>query len=101
MALGNDVWIDTSAIRPGEEWREAIKKAIREADVFQLFWSRHSASSKEVRKEWEYALETRCADGNCHGFIRPVYWEDEMPECPPELGHLNFKYVQYLKNNLG
>ncbi|WP_222104811.1 hypothetical protein, partial [Candidatus Accumulibacter aalborgensis] len=45
------------------------------------------------REEWQYALQYRCPDSKCEGFIRPVYWQKPMPDPPPELSHVNFKYV--------
>jgi hypothetical protein len=94
LALGNDVFVDTYSIRSGENWRAALAKAIDTADVFQLFWSKHSAASPNVRDEWDYALKYKCPKTRCADFIRPVYWVDPMPISPPqELSHLNFKYI--------
>ena len=45
------------------------------ADVFQLFWSTNSIESDFVRQEWEFALNL-----GRPSFIRPVYWEEPMPE---------------------
>lgn len=94
LALGNHVFVDTYSIRVGEDWQAALAKAIDNADVFQLFWSRNSAASVNVRDEWDYALNYKCADDNCEGFIRPVYWELPLPDVPTELSHLNFTYAQ-------
>jgi len=67
-------WIE---LRAGEVWCERLEELIREADVFQLFWSTHSMRSRFVRQEWEYAL----ALGRPY-FVRPVYWEEPMPSDP-------------------
>ncbi|MEM9950208.1 MAG: toll/interleukin-1 receptor domain-containing protein [Chloroflexota bacterium] len=96
LALGNDVFIDRYSIKPGENWRYALANAIDNADIFQLFWSHHSARSSHVRDEWLYALHYRCREDACENFIRPIYWVDPMPEDlipPQELQHLNFRYV--------
>ena len=93
MAAGHDVFMDTESIHTGEDWKVALAKAIDEADMFQLFWSQHSADSDNVRHEWDYALQYKCADDACVGFIRPVYWQKPMPNPPGELGHLNFRFV--------
>ncbi|HUT95025.1 MAG TPA: TIR domain-containing protein [Thermoguttaceae bacterium] len=69
-------WID---LRAGEAWCERLEELIREADVFQLFWSTKAMRSPFVRQEWEYAL----ALGRPY-FIRPVYWEEPMPSDPDE-----------------
>lgn len=93
MAAGDEVFFDTENIRAGEDWRAALARAIDQADVFQLFWSEHSAASPNVRDEWDYALKHRCADDGCTGFIRPVYWRRPMPSPPQALRHLNFRYI--------
>jgi hypothetical protein len=93
-AVGNIAFMDTYNIRAGEDWRSALALAIDKADIFQLFWSDNSAGSPNVRDEWEYALEHKCPENRCVGFIRPVCWNDPIKPLPPqELGHLNFKYV--------
>jgi hypothetical protein len=94
LAIGNDVFVDTYSIRSGANWRAVLAQAIDLADIFQLFWSKSSAASENVRDEWDYALKYRCPETRCIDFIRPVYWEQPIPVKPPaELGHLNFKYL--------
>lgn len=95
QALGNDVFMDTHSIRPGEDWRAALANAIDQADIFQLFWSPHAAESEHVRMEWDYALKHRCDEADCAGFIRPVYWQHPLPAPPPELSQINFRYVPF------
>jgi len=95
IALGNEAFIDVDDLRAGENWKAGLATAIDDADVFQLFWSRNSASSEYCRYEWTYALEFRCPDSKYESFIRPVYWEKPMPAPPPELSHINFKFVPF------
>ena len=95
IGLGNEAFIDVDDLRAAENWKAGLAKAIDDADVFQLFWSRNSANSKYCRYEWNYALEFRCPDSKCEGFIRPVYWKKPMPDPPPEVSHVNFKYVPF------
>jgi hypothetical protein len=92
--LGNTIFMDVHTIRAGEDWNDALKRFIAEADVFQLFWSEHSAASENVRFEWEYALKQRCPDTLCRQFIRPTYWQKPMPPVPTELNHLHFAHVE-------
>ena len=79
----------------GDMWRSAIASAIREADVFLLFWSVSARESSEVRKEWEYALKleqgAKRRRKNGARFISPVPL-DKPSDCPPpeELGDLHF-----------
>ncbi|MDQ7027464.1 MAG: toll/interleukin-1 receptor domain-containing protein [Anaerolineae bacterium] len=87
--------MDSYSIRSGEHWQAALATAIDESDIFQLFWSENSSTSTNVRHEWDYALKYKCADNHCVGFIRPVYWQQPLPPPPPELGHLNFRFVPF------
>lgn len=101
LCLGNDIFLDRYNIKPGENWRAALARAIDEADIFQLFWSENSAASRNCRDEWEYALEVRCQGTDCSEFIRPVYWVSPMTDDmkpPAELKHLNFKYAPLDEN---
>jgi hypothetical protein len=94
LALGNELFIDTYSLPPGGDWRQEIARAIGVSDIFQLFWSEHSARSQHVREEWSHALSCKQPQSQGEGFIRPVYWIRPMPAPPPaELEHLNFRYV--------
>lgn len=88
-ALGHRYLRDVYSLRSGEEWSEALKRLIEEAQVFQLFWSRNSMRSEFVRMEWEYALSL-----GKPSFVRPVYWEEPLPmeaDLPPqELAKIHF-----------
>jgi hypothetical protein len=91
--LGDRYLQDVIALRSGEIWSQRLREMIRDADVFQLFWSRHSMYSEFVRKEWEYALSL----GRPH-FVRPKFWEtplpsDEQKGLPPE----NLKRIHFQK----
>ena len=88
-ALGDGILIDYKNLRSGEEWDEGLLKLIDKADVFQLFWSKNSAQSKPVEREYKYALKKRRKY-----FIRPVYWQEPMPEPPKKLGKLHFHYLE-------
>ena len=59
MRLNQDsmVFLDTDSIRAGENWRAALDKAIEEADYLVLMWCAHAAGSKEVRREYQMALD--------------------------------------------
>ena len=88
-ALGLTVLIDSDNLRSGQIWSNALERMIDTADVFQLFWSKHAATSRYVHQEWEYAL--RCNKGE--GFIRPVYWKEPLVPPQPELTILHFAYL--------
>ncbi len=71
-----------------------MPKLIEEADVFQLFWSSNSMRSPYCREEWEHAL----ALGRPL-FVRPVYWEDPMPQDPtmglPPVALRELHFIKY------
>ena len=91
-------WMDNRSMSAGDMWRNAIASAIRNADVFLLFWSVSARDSSEVRKEWEYALKLEQSDKRRSKrvksgtrFISPVPL-DSPSDCPPpkELSDLHF-----------
>ena len=77
------------ALRRDQGFGDDLKRAIDESDVFQLFWSEHSAQSPALRAEWEYALTLKRGEG----FVRPVYWDIRLPAPPPQLTALHFTYL--------
>jgi hypothetical protein len=92
-ALGDEWLQDVLAIRSGEIWRARLMELIDEADIFQLFWSSNSMRSSYCREEWEHAL----ALGRPL-FVRPLYWEDPMPEDPAQgLPPAALSNVQFIK----
>ncbi|GAA2108821.1 hypothetical protein GCM10009841_29630 [Microlunatus panaciterrae] len=90
-AFGDTYLRDELSLRSGDRWDERLLTLIDEADVFQLFWSRNSMRSPQVRREWEHALSL----SRPH-FVRPTFWEDplpssEQPRLPPDaLRQLHF-----------
>lgn len=85
-ALGLTVTMDIDVLRAGQRFDEKLMAFIESADVFQLFWSKNSARSEFVRREWTHALD--CGKGE--EFIRPVYWDAPMVAPPKELSALHF-----------
>ncbi len=85
--------MDTESLRSGEDWQAGLARAIDRADILQLFWSQNAARSRNVRDEWEYALESRGDDARGAHFIRPVYWQKPIAEVPDELPHLHFHFM--------
>jgi hypothetical protein len=89
-ATGFDVLIDIDDLRAGQEWNAELMRMIDRADIFQLFWSENSKTSKYCKQEWKHALKR-----NAEGFIRPVYWHRPMPNPPRELSKYHFEYVKW------
>jgi hypothetical protein len=79
QALGNRYLIDRKTLRAGEIWDDRLRGMIREADVFQLFWSWNSLRSRFVEQEWRYALSL-----GREKFVRPTFWDDPMPALPEQ-----------------
>lgn len=96
QGLGNKFFLDRTSILSGLDWEEEIRKAIDEADVFQLFWSTNAARSLNVHEEWKYAKQT-----TRRRFIHPTYWEDPMAPVPHELSDIHFAYMDISKLNIG
>ena len=84
-AIGYEYLRDVVQLRSGQRWDERLMAMISDADIFQLFWSRNSAQSGEVEKEWRYAIGLQRQT-----FVRPAYWEIPMPEPPESLRRLHF-----------
>lgn len=89
-ATGYDVFIDTESLRSGQYWKEELKKRIKRAKIFQMFWSKNYSKSKNCEMEWKHALKQKKGAG----YIRPVFWKKPISPLPPkELNKYNFKYI--------
>jgi hypothetical protein len=92
-AVGDRYSLDVIDLRSGEAWEPAIEALIRDADVFQLFWSWNAIDSPYVQREWEYAMQL-----GRQSFVRPVYWDEPLPRrgsLPPQaLLDLHFEPVR-------
>ncbi|HEX8071097.1 MAG TPA: TIR domain-containing protein [Pyrinomonadaceae bacterium] len=99
QVLGDKYLRDVTELRAGQDWQRWMRDAIREADVFQLFWSHNAMRSTYVRAEWEYALALARPN-----FVRPIYWETPLPESPAENlppAELRRLHFQHLRPALG
>jgi hypothetical protein len=83
--LGDEYLRDVINLRSGENWDSRLLQFIDTADVFQLFWSRNSAKSNFVEREWRHALALKR-----EAFLRPTFWETPMPEPPDSLRAIHF-----------
>jgi peroxiredoxin len=97
--FGSRFLLDRTHLEPGEDRVEGLQRLIRDADVFQLFWSTNSMRSPEIADEIRYALGL-----SRPGFILPTYWEEPVPRSPeeglppPEIDRLQF-YRIYPSSN--
>jgi hypothetical protein len=82
---------DVLDLEPGEVWSSRLEQAIREADVFLLFWSSRAKESTWVRKEVDFALACQAGDDRSPPEIRPVIIEGPPVIAPwADLAHLHF-----------
>lgn len=88
-AFGDKFMRDQAILRSGDKWDPKLLELIQIADVFQLFWSKASKASKYVEMEWREALKRDEAY-----LIRPAYWENPMPDPPPELEKIHFNDIK-------
>ncbi|MEO0605441.1 MAG: toll/interleukin-1 receptor domain-containing protein, partial [Myxococcota bacterium] len=86
-ALGADALIDVPRLRAAADWRPAVREAIDEADVFQLFWSERAAASEACGFEWRRAQKVAAVRD---GYVRVVQDAEGGPEAPEELASLRF-----------
>ena len=56
VATGDRYLRDVVTLRAGEVWDQRLLEIMKQADVFQLFWSWNALSSPLVREEWRQAL---------------------------------------------
>jgi hypothetical protein len=56
--MGVPIWLDTH-IQPGEEWREAIDKAIAEAFAVVVIMTPEARLSEYITYEWAFAMGLR------------------------------------------
>ena len=102
VAIGDRYLRDINDIRAGEIWSQRLEELIKEADVFQLFWSSNSMRSSHVRQEWEFALSLGRSQ-----FVRPTYWEEPIPKDdaaglpPTQLQTLHFQRLPDLSTSYG
>lgn len=60
-ALDHRVFMDERSIRAGRRWQPELEKELYAADVLVVFWTRHAADSKWVRREY-VDFDTRFPD---------------------------------------
>jgi hypothetical protein len=87
-SMGISMFVDSASLLSGDDWEKKLHEAIRNSDVFQLFWSPNSSASKEVEKEWRAALGL--VGEKTERFIRPLYWLQPLPTVPRELNAFHF-----------
>ncbi len=90
-ALAISVYLAKYSLDGGVNWNPALHHLIQDSDLFQLYWSTASRESSNVEDEWRYALSI--VSQKSEYFIRPVYWEEPLPLLPPELSHIQARWL--------
>jgi hypothetical protein len=95
-----EIFMDIKDIKSGEFWKDRLKEAIRDSDIFYLFWSQHAKKSLWVNREIKCALQ--CVKNKGESFISPIPLES--PEDSPPLDelknlHFNDPILPYIKNS--
>jgi len=89
-ALGDEAVYDVASLRSRADWRAAVRAAIDEADVFQIFWSDETAESEACAFEWRRAKKV---DAVRAGFVWVVRATSPVPALPDELHKHRIAYV--------
>ncbi len=85
-AAGLQVFLDSASLRAGKRWQEQLATAIKDHELFLLFWSTSASRSKWVKWEWQTALREKGLDA-----IQPHPLEPVTRAPPPrELDALHF-----------
>ena len=76
-AEGVDAWLDQEKLLPGQDWRMEIPKAVREADVVVICFSKKSITKEGyVQKEIKFALDFAEEKPDGAIFLIPARLED-------------------------
>lgn len=89
-SYGIRVLMDILELEPGERWEQKLYELVRTADDFLLFWSKSSAVSTWVEKEWRLAVTYRDLSALDRPNIRIVILHKDPPVPPAELNELHF-----------
>lgn len=95
-SFGDTYLRDVRSLRAGQEWNEELRRFIKRAHVFQLFWSEPAARSRYVESEWKFALQERSGRPDPY-FVRPIYWTDKPAAIPEELSQIHFARVPLIR----
>lgn len=81
LAVSADPWLDTECLLPGQRWREAIEKAIREADYFVALISSSSVNKRGyVQREVRKALDVLSELSDSKIFVIPARLDESTPD---------------------
>src|SRR5207247_2126867 len=89
--LGEIPWLDVKSLLPGEDWKNAVNKGIRNSDYFVLLLSTQAVSKKGyVQKEVREALAILDEQPDGRVYLIPV----RLDNCVP--GHERLRDLHWL-----
>ena len=90
-ARGQDCWISCRDVKPGENFQEAIVRALRGAKVMLLVFTSNANNSDEIKKELVLA-------GRHHVTVVPVRVEDVVPNDAFSYEFATRQWIDLFKN---
>ena len=87
---GADVWIDVEDIRSGENWADAIQRALDTCMVMVLVISPDSVASDQVKHEWQYYQDLK------KPIIPVIYRPAKVQFQLSRVQYIDFSRQQYL-----
>lgn len=92
LDAGFDPWIDSEDLLPGVKWKDAIIKAVREADLFLLCISSRSSNRQGfIQREIKIAFDQLEEKTSDHIYFIPVRLEEcDLPERVEEFQCVNW-----------
>jgi hypothetical protein len=89
-SYGADVWIDVEDIRSGENWADAIQRALDTCMVMVLVISPDSVASDQVKHEWQYYQDLK------KPIIPVIYRPAKVQFQLSRVQYIDFSRQQYL-----
>jgi hypothetical protein len=97
-AVGFKPWLDEIDLIPGMNWKDEIRRQIKECDVFLACLTQNSAKTGFVRSEFEYALEQYAMKRAGNIYLIPVKLSPcEIPPVYEEINHVNLRDFHWLE----
>ncbi len=82
VADGIDAWLDKEKLLPGQDWKQEIPRAVREADIVLICLTKNSVNKTGyVQKEMKFALDVAEEQPSGAIFLIPVRLEEcDVPD---------------------
>jgi hypothetical protein len=84
-AMNVRLFFDSETLRAGDDWERKLTESLAECDLFLLFWSHRSASSKWVQREVELAVARHNASDLRVPDIKPYHVDPPPRATKPDV----------------